>query len=144
MILLKEGALIDYILIAHRDMEDPPSFGVKYVPNKKSDFYSAEMQKKTMRTRNQDILAHIPQNMQRKQFMENIAYVKGYEDESGKALSVENFYDMAPAADVQELIRAMEDGTKMSEGDRKNLSRVSGTASSTEAPSPAKNVQTEN
>lgn len=143
MILLKKGTVIDYVPISERDEKEPAIVGIKYVSNSKVGFYQAEMQKQTMRTKNQDMLAHIPGIIQRKQFVDNVTYVKGFKDEDGKEIvDVENFYDMAPSSLIGEIIRAMEDCTKLTEGDKKNLSRVSGTASSG-ARSTAKNAETE-
>lgn len=130
MILLKKGTVIEYVPVNERDEADPAVVGIKYVPNSKVDSYQAEMTKKTMRTKNQDVLAHIQGDIQRKQFVENVEYIKGFMGEDGVEItSVEDFYDMAPANLIAEIIRAMEDCTKLTEGERKNLSRVSGSPS---------------
>ncbi len=142
IILFEEGAIVDYIPESERAEDDPAIVGIKYVSNGKVNSYSQEILKKARRTKNQDILQRIPQAMQKRQFIENVNYISGFRRPDGTEItSIEEFYDSAPANLITEIIGAMEDSRKLSEGQRKNSQGASDSDShqaKTEAPSTAK------
>lgn len=143
IIFFDEGEVIDYIPESERNEDEPAVIGIKYVPNRKTNYYVDEWNKKESRTKNPEISRRIPQVMQKRQFIENVEYVKGFHLGGKEIIDIEEFYKLAPSALITEIIRAMEDSRKLSEGQRKNLSGVSASDSNqakTEAPLNAKAV----
>lgn len=86
------------------------------------------------------------EEVQKIQFCENVKGIKNYFVQGREIIDAGEFYDKADTADVTEIIQVMESSAKLSEGQVKNSSGVSGGTSSqeakTESPSAAAHVQT--
>lgn len=116
----------------NRDSKDPCVIGIKFVNYGKVQEYA-----KSIRTRiaakskgmkiNKlpSIQAEVEQSVQKKQFVDNIDYVKNFSvvGKDGKAKKCEDigeFYEKAPTHLILEIIGAMEDSAKLTEGQVKN------------------------
>ena len=64
-------------------------------------------------------MAEAGQEIQRKQFTENVESISGYSVGSKEVTDPSEFYDTADTELVLEVIRAMESQSKLSEGQRK-------------------------
>ena len=62
----------------------------------------------------------INREVQKRQFIENVESVKGFIVDGQENTSVEAFYECAPAELIYEIIAALENSAKLSEGQRKN------------------------
>lgn len=112
---------IDYIpaYAGNRDSDNPCIVKLKFVPYAKVQEYSRLISIKAKGI--PERFAEANREYQKKQFIENIESVSGYFI-SGKEITTANeLYETAPAELIYELIRAMEDAAKLSEGQRKNL-----------------------
>jgi len=72
------------------------------------------------------------EEVQKIQFCENVKGVRNYIVSGREITDAAEFYDKADIADVTEIIQAMESSAKLSEGQIKNSSGVSGGSSSQE------------
>jgi hypothetical protein len=71
------------------------------------------------------IRTSVNHQIQKKQFMDNVDYIKNWKLSDGKGNLVdcddkEKFFKLAPAAVILEIIRAMEDNAKLTENQSKN------------------------
>jgi len=86
------------------------------------------------------------EEVQKIQFCENVKGIRNYFVGGREITDAGEFYDKADTADVTEIIHAMESSAKLSEGQVKNSSGVSGGPSlpeaKTESPSTVTNAQT--
>ncbi len=123
IISFDRDTLIDYIPAygGNRDSADPCVVRLKFVPYSKVQEYSRILASRagggagdTVKTVN------LTQTVQRQQFIDSVASVSGYYIGEREVTDPEEFYDSADTELVTEIIRAMENIHKLSEGQRKN------------------------
>jgi hypothetical protein len=137
---LKKGTIIPYILEADRGEEDPPVFHLRYVPNGAVEAGARKIAGGLKNTHDPKMLVAVQQAAQKQQFIDNLARIENYKEAEmdgqgnlvvkDRAITPEEFYAEGDTAKIRELILAMESADKLTEGQRKNSSPASATASS--------------
>jgi hypothetical protein len=123
IISFDKDVLIDYIPAygGNRDSEDPCVVRLKFVPYSRVQEYSRLLAARAGGTTGDAVKAvNLSQSVQKKQFVENVASVSGYYIGEREVEGAEEFYESADTELVTEIIRAMENIHKLSEGQRKN------------------------
>ena len=118
-------ALIDYIPAygGNRDSDDPCVVRLRFVPYSRVQEYSRLLASRAAAAGSAQDAArtvNVTQTVQRRQFVENVASVSGYYIGQREVTDPEEFYDSADTELVTEIIRAMENIHKLTEGQRKN------------------------
>lgn len=120
--------------MGNRASDDPCIITMKFVSYEKVLNYSKQINRKLdAQTKGfRDITSKkndIELEIQKKQFTENVVKIENYfvmrKDDSGKEQKVaitspDEFYELAPSGIIYEIIRAMEDNEKLSDGQVKN------------------------
>ncbi len=115
--------LVDYIPAygGNRDSDDPCVVLLKFVPYSKVQEYSRILAARANSGTGDAVkTVNLTQGLQRRQFIENVASVSGYYIGEREVTDPEEFYDSADTELVTEIIRAMENIHRLSEGQRKN------------------------
>jgi hypothetical protein len=123
IISFDRDTLIDYIPAygGNRDSADPCVVRLKFVPYSKVQEYSRILASRASSGTGDAVkTVNLTQTVQRQQFIDNVASVSGYYIGEREVSDPEEFYDSADTELVTEIIRAMENIHKLSEGQRKN------------------------
>ena len=122
LISFDKDTVIDYVPAygGNRDSDTPCVVGIKYVPYSRVQHYGKLLAAKAKNVHDAVKVAEAGQEIQRKQFVENIAYISGYSISGREVTDPNELYDTADTDLILELIRAMESQQKLSEGQRKN------------------------
>lgn len=122
IISFDRDALIDYVpeYGGNRDSIDPCVVRLRFVPYSKVQQYSRVIAARTKGLNDPLKATEMTQQVQKKQFLENVDSVSGYYIEEREVTDPEEFYDTADTDLVIEVIKAMESHSKLSEGQRKN------------------------
>ncbi|MFQ5442706.1 MAG: hypothetical protein ACE5EB_08300 [Thermodesulfobacteriota bacterium] len=122
IISFDKDVLIDYVPSygGNRDSEDPCIVRLKFVPYSRVQQYSRLIAAKTKGVDDTSKIAGISQDVQKRQFIENVDSVSGYYVGGSEVRDAAEFYDTAGTELVLEIVRAMESTQKLSEGQIKN------------------------
>lgn len=120
--LFTKGQEIDYVpqYGGNRDSSDPAIVRLKYVPYEMVLAYGRQIATRTRVLKDQAKAVEVTHEIQRKEFIENVASVSGFNAGGGAITNAEDLWEHAPTELINELILAMEDAAKLSEGQRKN------------------------
>ena len=120
--LFSKGQEIDYIpqYGGNRDSSDPAVVRLKYVPYEKVLAYGRQIAARTRVIKDQTKAIEVTHEIQKKEFMENVVSVSGFHAGGSVITTAEDLWEHAPTELINELILAMEDAAKLSEGQRKN------------------------
>lgn len=110
----------EYVPASQRGSEDPCVIGVKFVPFGRVKEYASIISTRTKGISDPLRVKEIALEVQKRQFLENIASVKNFFIGDREVTGVEEFYENADAELIYELIQAMESSAKLSEGQKKN------------------------
>ncbi|MEE8575513.1 MAG: hypothetical protein V3T30_08885 [Thermodesulfobacteriota bacterium] len=115
-------AVIDYIpkYGSNRDSDHPCVIMLKFVPYSKVQHYSRMIAGRLKSLSDTARAAEITQEVQRKQFVDNVESISGYFVGDAQVTGAGEFYDTADTELITEVITAMESHSKLSEGQRKN------------------------
>ncbi len=121
IISFDKDALVDYVPAYgnNRENDDPCVVRLRFVPYTKVQEYGRLIAMKA-KAAGQERLSDIGRDIQKRQFVESVESVSGYYVGAGEVTTAAEFYDTAPAELIYEVIKAMEDSVKLSEGQRKN------------------------
>ena len=122
IISFDKDTIIEYVpdYDNNRESENPCVVRLKFVPYSRVQIYAGLLR---ARAKNMNDLAKVTeagQEIQKKQFIENVEGVSGYFIGEKEVTDASEFYDTADMELVTEIIRAMESQSKLSEGQRKN------------------------
>lgn len=120
--LFSKSQEIDYIpqYGGNRDSRDPAIVRLKYVPYEMVLAYGRQIAGRTRVLKDQTRAVEVTHEIQKKEFLENVALVSGFHVEGKEIVTAEDLWEHAPTELINELILAMEDAAKLSEGQRKN------------------------
>lgn len=104
----------------NRDSSDPCVVTLKFVPYSRVQHYSRLIAARTRGVTDPSRVAEVSQEVQKKQFVENVETVRNYFVGAMEVSSPAEFYDTADTDLVIEIIRAMESHARLTEGQRKN------------------------
>lgn len=106
----------------NRESKDPCVVGIRFTPHGKVQEYSRLIaaRGKGIADGDAERRLEVSHEVQRKQFVENIAYVSGFMVDGREITDAGELYDHAPVALVYEILAAMQDSSTLSEGQRKN------------------------
>lgn len=115
-------AIVDYVpeYNGNRDSDCPCVVRLKFIPYSRVQHYARLIAARNNGSSDLSKNAEIAQEIQRKQFVENVDSVIGYFVGDTAVTGAEEFYDTADTELIIEVIRAMESHSKLSEGQRKN------------------------
>lgn len=122
IISFDRDSTVDYVpeYGGNRESCDPCIVRLRYVPYSKVQHYSRLIAARTKGISDQSRMTEITQEIQKKQFVENVESISGYYIGAREVAEPSDFYDTADTDLVFELIRAMESISRLSEGQRKN------------------------
>ncbi|MDP2690700.1 MAG: hypothetical protein Q8P48_11390 [Deltaproteobacteria bacterium] len=114
--------IIDYVpeYNGNRDSLDPCVVKLKFVPYSRVQHYSRLIAARSKGAGDPAKAAEITQQVQKKQFVENVEGIYGYYVAEREVADPSEFYETADTDLVVEIIHAMESISKLSEGQRKN------------------------
>jgi len=120
--LFTKGQEIDYVpqYGGNRDSCDPAIVRLRYVPYETVLAYGRQIAARTKVLRDQTKVIEVTHEIQKKEFLENVVSVSGFSAGGAEITTAGDLWDHAPTELINELILAMEDATKLSEGQRKN------------------------
>lgn len=120
--LFTKGQEIDYVpqYGGNRDSCDPAIVRLRYVPYETVLAYGRQIAARTKILKDQSRAIEVTHEIQKKEFIENVVSVFGFNAGGREIASAEDLWDHAPTELINELILAMEDASKLSEGQRKN------------------------
>lgn len=104
----------------NRDSESPCVIGLRFVSHARMNDYSAMIASKTKGVRDSGELQKIGEEVQRRQFIDNVVTVEGYLLGDKEVKDATTLYETADKDLVYEIIKAMESGTKLSAGLKKD------------------------
>lgn len=136
IITIDKDAITEYIPEQERASENPCIVGLRYVPLGRVNDYARMIQQRTsaetrgMKSEAQkvQVAGEIALQVQKRQFTDNVAWVKNYFIGDREVTDAGEFYESADAGLVYEIINAMQDSAKLTEGQRKNSPGPSATA----------------
>ncbi|MEK6760013.1 MAG: hypothetical protein AABY51_09600 [Deltaproteobacteria bacterium] len=114
--------VVDYVpeYSSNRESCDPCVIKLKFVPYSRVQEYSRLIAARTRTVADQARAAEITQDVQRRQFVENVEAVSGYFVGGREVKDPAEFYETADTDLILETIKAMESHSRLSEGQRKN------------------------
>jgi hypothetical protein len=128
---LKKGQIIPYVPEADRMNDtDPCTVHIRYVPNAVVQDGARKIAASLKNANDPKLLMAVQQAAQKKQFVDNVVSIENYSIDGRAVTTAEEFYEAADVALIQEIIRAMENADRLTEGQRKNSLPASATASS--------------
>jgi hypothetical protein len=117
--------IIDFVPEDDRGDKDPLTIKMKFVPYGVVKKYSEIISRRSKGIRNVTKLNEIQSEVQKQQFTDNVVGVENFfVIKGGKKTPVTDageFYEKADADLIYELIKAMEDDSKLTEGQRENF-----------------------
>lgn len=113
---------VDYVpeYSGNRDSLDPCVVKLRFVPYSRVQHYSRFIAARSKGVGDPLKAAEISQQVQKKQFVENVEGICGYYVAEREVTDPGEFYDTADTDLVVEIIQAMESISRLSEGQRKN------------------------
>mgnify|MGYP001574715037 CR=1 FL=1 len=121
LISFDKDTVVEYVPAygGNRENDNPCIVRLKYIPYSRVQHYGRMLAAKAKNMNDASKMAEAGQEIQRKQFIENVESVSGYSVGSKEVTDPSEFYDTADTELVLEVIRAMESQSKLSEGQRK-------------------------
>ena len=121
IISFDKDTLVDYIPAygGNRESDEPCVVRLRVVPYAKVQEYGRLIDAKA-KAGGKERLAEAGRDIQQRQFTESLDSVSGYYVGSREVTDASGFYDTAPSDLIYEILKAMEDSAKLSEGQRKN------------------------
>ena len=122
IISFSHDTIIEYVPSygGNRDSDEPCIVKMRFVSYAKVMAYSKLIDSKSKGITDSEKRMEISREIQKQQFVENVESVSGFLLDGKTIITASEFYDNAPFALIIEIIRAMEDSAKLSEGQRKN------------------------
>lgn len=122
IISFDKDATVDYVPAfgGNRDSENPCIVKLKFVPYSRIQHYSRLIAARTKNASDVGKATEVGQEIQKKQFIENVESISGYFVGSREVKAPAEFYDTADTDLVLEILKAMESASKLTEGQRKN------------------------
>lgn len=122
IISFDRDTVVDYVpqYAGNRDSVDPCIVRLKFVPYSRVQHYSRIIAARTKGVNDPLKVTGITQDVQKKQFTDNVESVSGYYVEAREVTDPAEFYETADTDLVMEIIQGMESQSKLSEGQRKN------------------------
>lgn len=124
IISFSRDAVIDYVPAygGNRGSADPCVVGLRFVPHGKVQEYSRLIaaRGKGIDAGDADKRLNVSHEVQKRQFVENVASVTGFRVDGRDLSTAEELYDHAPIGLIYELLAAMQDSASLDEGQRKN------------------------
>jgi hypothetical protein len=122
IISFDRDAVIDFApeYNGNRESDAPCVVRLKFVPYSRVQHYSRLIAAKAKGSADPAKVAEVTQDVQKKQFVENVESVSGYFLGGREVKNSDEFYDTADTDLILEVIRAMESQSKLSEGQIKN------------------------
>lgn len=120
--LFTKGQEIDYVpqYGGNRDSCDPAIVRLKYIPYEMVLAYGRQIAARTRVLKDQSKAIEVTHEIQKKEFLENVVSVSGFKADGAELTTAADLWEHAPTELINELILAMEDAAKLSEGQRKN------------------------
>lgn len=120
---------IEFIPEQERGEENPCIIKMRFCPYGRVKKYSAMIGHRSKGVRNQDKLAEIQRGVQKQQFIDNVVGIENFfVIKGGKktpVTDVTEFYEKAPTDLIYEIIGAMEDNARLTEGQKENFQQPS-------------------
>jgi len=127
---LRKGQIIPYVPEADRMNDtDPCTVHIRYVPNAVVQDGARKIAASLKNANDPKLLMAVQQAAQKRQFIDNVVSIENYSIGDQAITTAEEFYEVADVALIQEIIRAMENADRLTEGQRKNSLPASATAS---------------
>lgn len=104
----------------NRDADEPCVVRLRFVPFSRVQEYSRLLAAKTRGLSDPVRAAELGQQVQKRQFVENVESVQGYYVGDRRVTEPAEFYDTADTDLVLEVIKAMESNSVLTSGQRKN------------------------
>ncbi|MEK6532100.1 MAG: hypothetical protein AABZ23_06390 [Deltaproteobacteria bacterium] len=124
IISFSKDVLVDYVPAygGNRESDNPCVVRIRFVPYGRVQDYSRLVAAKAKGLSSNDIskINEITADIQKKQFIENVDSVDHFMLDGREVKDASLFYEYAPKELIYEIIRAMEDSAKLSDGQRKN------------------------
>ena len=122
IISFDKDTIIEYVPAygGNRESENPCVVRLRYVPYSRVQHYAKLLSARAKNFNDASKVAEAGQEVQKKQFAENVEAVSGYFIGDREVTDASEFYETADTELVIEIIRAMESQSKLSEGQRKN------------------------
>ncbi len=114
--------VIDYVpeYGGNRNSDDPCIVRLRFVPYSRVQHYARIIAARAQNVSDPAKVTEISQEVQKKQFVENVVGIVNYYVDGRDVADPEEFYRTADTDLVMEIIRAMESLQKLTEGQRKN------------------------
>ena len=127
IIVFDKDELIDYVPAYgnNRESDDPCIVRLRFVPYSRVQHYARVRAAMSSDATDPEGRVQASQTVQRRQFVESVESISGYRVGDREVTDPGEFYDTAPAAMILEIIMAMEDAQRLTEGQRKNSGRAS-------------------
>ena len=122
IISFDKDAVIDYVpeYAGNRSSEEPCVVRIRFVPYSRIQHYSRLIAARTKGAVEAARITEASQEVQKRQFVENVESVAGYFIGSREVTDPAEFYETAGIDLIIEVLKAMESQSKLSEGQRKN------------------------
>jgi hypothetical protein len=122
IISFDRDAVVDFVPAYgnNRETEKPCVVRLRYVPYSRVQHYSRLLAARTKGLNDHARLTELAHEVQKRQFVESVESVSGYYVNGAEANDPAALYDTAPTELIHEIIRAMEDASRLSEGQLKN------------------------
>ncbi|MBI1913034.1 MAG: hypothetical protein HYS21_13690 [Deltaproteobacteria bacterium] len=122
IISFDKDAVVDYVpeYGGNRDSQEPCVVRLKFVPYSRVQHYSRLIAARGKGVSDPLKMTELTQQIQKKQFTENVESVEGFYVGAREVAEPEEFYETADTDLVIEIIKAMESHSKLTEGQRKN------------------------
>ncbi len=117
-----KDTVIEYIpeYGGNRESESPCVVRLRFVPYSKVRHYARLLQARTHGLTDPERVFQVAQEVQKKEFVESVESISGFYVGEREVREPEEFYEVAPARFVYEILEAVEDQQKLIEGQRKN------------------------
>ncbi len=126
MQIFTNGRETEYVPRSERGKTNPPHVVIKYSSNASSREAGRDLADEVGQNKNPAALNKALLTLQREKFIKHVVGLHGFKDDDGKKVTdIGWFYDNAPTALVEEILIAMEDCRRLSEGQLKNFEGVS-------------------
>ena len=122
IISFDRDALVDYIPAygGNRESLEPCIVKLRFCPYSRVQHYSRLIAARTKGVNDQLKVTEAGQEVQKKQFVDNVESVSNYFVDGAEVRDPERFYETADTDLVLEIIKAMESHSRLGEGQRKN------------------------
>lgn len=122
IISFDKDTLIDYVpgYGGNRESENPCVVTLKYVPYARVQHYSKILSTKTSGIRDNADIIEAGHAVQAKQFTDSVDKISNFFIDSREVTGANEFYECADTELILEIIKAMENSQKLSEGQLKN------------------------